>query len=271
MAVTSISVNAVGITAYAETIKEDAGNNMAAEECKGDPGFGICHISYEEQLQNILDNPDLDNDQKEAAVIAINEAIMLRDSFPEISLYAAASYSTITIPVTAYTQEEEFYCGPATARQTLEFLGSIVPGGYTPPPQSKIAEDIKTSKKDGTEWYNLIEYINYYKFMSTPHTYIEHNLNGLSNMETIIYNSLTQTRPEPPILQIDTGNDSSVLGYSTDGHYLNVSGIRTVNGNNEFQLTDPYRQRKSLSAKYYVKTYNIYNFTDNHWAKHFMC
>lgn len=265
--------SSIGVSASVVTIKENLNVDVLEEECNGDPGFGIHNIPYEKQLQEFLENPTLDDEQKEAAIIAINEAIMLRDNEQVSAPYAAnATYSEKTIPVTAYTQEESFYCGPATARQTLKYLGSIVPGGYNPPSQSIIAADIHTSKS-GTEWKYLINYINGFNFMNTPHTYIEHTPQSVGNMETIIYNSLTQSRPEPPILHINTGGNTSALGYSTTGHYLNVSGIRTSNGNNQFRLTDPNRQRLSepLPATYWVSTLVIYNFTRNHWAGHFMC
>ena len=249
-------------------------SNALAEECKGDPGFGIHHIPYEKQLQYFLDDPNLTAAQKDAAVIAINEAIQMRDAEPVMkSGTSRTTYTQMTIPVTAYTQEYSYYCGPATARQTLQYLGEIVPGTYSPPSQTTIAQAVHTSPSSGTEWYYLIAYINRFNFMNTPHSYIEHPLGTIDEMETIIFNSLNQDRPEPPILQIDTNNDSVTLGYPTDGHYLNVSGIRTKNGVNEFQLTDPYRQfgTLNLDPKYYVETSDIYRFTDYHWAEHFMC
>ena len=251
----------------------EAHKNTLVEECKGDPGFGIHHIPYEKQLQDILDNPKLTEAQKEMAVIAINEAIQIRETESKMqSINSRTTYTETTIGVTAYTQETNYYCGPATAYQTLKYLGGIVPGTYYPPSQSSIARAIYTTT-NGTEWNYLIDYINGFNYMNTPHLYIEHHLSNLATMETTIYNSLIQSRPEPPILHINTNGNSSALGYSTDGHYLNVSGIRTKNGVNQFQLVDPFRQYDdlNLAPKYYVQTSVIYTFTDNHWASHFMC
>lgn len=76
--------------------------------------------------------------------------------------------------------------------------------------------------------------------------------------------------PQPPILQINTDGNSSVLGYPTDGHYLNVSGIKTEDGVTYFQLTDPNRGRKNLTPKYDITVDKAYEFTMNHWAGHFL-
>ncbi len=253
----------------ASAVTENATQTQA--ECKGDPGYGISNISLEKQLEEFLADPDLTAEQKEAAKEKVEEAIMLRDS----GTYAArTTYSTVTLGVPSYTQKEVYYCGPATARQTIGFFGLSVPGGYTPPSQDDIADDIGTTTA-GTEWYMLRNYVNSYTFMGVSINYIEYTPTSVSNMEAVAHTAMVRSNRTPPILQVNTYNssgvsNSSILGYNTGGHYMNISGISTQSGVNYFRLTDPYRGKVGLSSVYNVKTSDIYTITRNHWAKHFL-
>lgn len=243
-------------------------------ECVGDPGYGISNIPLEQQLEDLLSNPNLTAAQREAATKKVEQAIAFRDAAAVDSANNAVlrqSYPTVTLSVPAYTQETNYYCGPATTRQTLGYLGMIVPGSYSPPSQSTIAAAIHTTT-NGTEWYNITAYINTFSFMGIPNNYIEYVPSSKSDMETVIYSALTQTNPTPPILQVKTNGYSSVMGYSTLGHYMNVSGMKTENGVNYYQITDPYRGRLSpaQSAKYDMTTDDVWTITQNHWAKHFL-
>lgn len=153
-------------------------------------------------------------------------------------------------------------------RQTMKFLGASVPGGYIPLSQDGLASELGTTI-DGTEWYMIRNYINGFTFMGVANNYIAYNPSSVSDMESTIYSTLTATNKTAPILQVDTAGNPC-LGYQTGGHYLNVSGIRTSGGKNQFRLTDPYREWKSKPPTYYVETSEIYEITCNHWARHFL-
>lgn len=242
--------------------------------CIGDPGYGLPTPSLEQQLEEFLNNPDLTEDQKRDAKEKVETAIFFRDSaVPDNagSDIQNRSYSTVTLSVPAYTQEEDYYCGPATTRQTLGYLGMVVPGGYNPPTQSTIAAAVYTTTS-GTEWNYITAYINSFTFMGISNNYFAYTPSSKNNMESVINSALTQTHPTPPILQINTNGYSSTMGYSTSGHYMNVSGIKTESGTNYFQITDPNRGRLSpaLSSKYYMTTSYAWTITQNHWAQHFL-
>ncbi len=260
------SVNMWTVNANADTDVENQGKFVS--ECQGDPGFGMPSETLEEQLENFLNNPELTEEQKLAAKSKVEQAISFRDDAMMNVRSVTATYPNVTIPVTAFKQDYTYYCGPATTRQTMKFLGASVPGGYIPPSQSYIASALGTTTA-GTEWYMIRDYINGFTFMGVANNYVAYNPSSVSDMESTIYSTLTATHKTAPILQVDT-DGNTCLGYQTGGHYLNVSGIRTSGGINEFRLTDPYRERIGLEPTYYAKTSNIYQITINHWAQHFL-
>lgn len=243
-------------------------------ECKGDPGYGISNIPLEQQLEEMLSSPNLTEAQRQATIEKMEGLIAFRDAAAVNAVGNAAStksYATVTLSVPAYTQETHYYCGPATTRQTLGYLGSIVPGTYYPPSQSTIAEAIHTTT-NGTEWYNIVAYINTFSFMGIHNNYAEYVPTSQSDMEDVIYFALTKTNPTPPILQIKTNGHSQAMEYSTPGHCMNISGMKTVSDVNKYEVTDPYRGRisSSLSPKYDLTTEFVWEITQNHWAKHFL-
>jgi len=261
---TAVSSLAVGSTTNATN--DDNVSERQSGYCKGDPGYGISNIPLEKQLEDFLNNPELTPQQKEAARLKVEEAIYMRDN----PVQTRVSYSTVTLNLTDYTQENKYYCGPATTRQTLGFLGnSWIYGGYTPPTQSTIASKIGTTTS-GTEWYNIVNYINSFSFLTYKPNYVEVLPTSVAVMETGINSSLLAG--VPPILQVYSTADPKILGYTTQGHYLNVSGIRTNNGKNQYEVTDPYRKLNdpNSAAKYYIDTDKAYEITQNHWAKHYM-
>ena len=74
------------------------------ETCQGDPGYGISNISLEQQLSDYLANPNLTSEQRSAAESKINSAIDLRDG----KIQTRTTYQTVTLTVTAYTQETNY-------------------------------------------------------------------------------------------------------------------------------------------------------------------
>lgn len=235
------------------------------ETCQGDPGYGISNISLEQQLSDYLANPNLTSEQRSAAESKINSAIDLRDG----KIQTRTTYQTVTLTVTAYTQETNYYCGPATTRQSLNYLAGYAPSYFPIPSQSELATRLGTTTA-GTEWYKIRDYLNGFSFPTFQPHYVEYSPTSSTDMTDTLYSGLTASHPILPILQVNTSGNTTILGYSTSGHYMNVSGIKTENGQVKFQVTDPYCGRIGLSAKYYVSASNLYTITRNHWAKHFL-
>lgn len=266
----AITLPTVSLTAFADGSTKNALESVA--ECQGDFGYGISHIPLETQLEEFLNDPNRSEENKQAVKEKIEVAIASRDSAASGSRSSNSAnvvYPTVTLSVPAYTQINYYYCGPATTKQTLQYLGYVVPGTYYSPTQETIAEAIGTTT-NGTEWYRIRNYLNSFTFMGIATNYVEYCPTSSADMAATIYSGLTATNPQPPILQINTDGNSSVLGYPTDGHYLNVSGIKTEDGVTYFQLTDPNRGRKNLTPKYDITVDKAYEFTMNHWAGHFL-
>lgn len=272
---------ATSITVFAqdsEELHDDEVNSNAEavidykSECRGDCGYGISHLPLEEQLEDFLKDPNRSEESKQATKEKIQKAISFRDSYLKVEREENLSntyYPEITIGVPSYTQINGYYCGPATTRQSLKYLSYVVPGEFAAPSQTSIASSIGTTTS-GTEWYRIRNYLNSYTFAGITTDYIEYVPSNSDNMTSVLYLGITETNPEPPILQVDTNGDTSILGYSTGGHYLNASGIKTESGINKIQLTDPNRARVGLSSKYYITSANAYTITNNHWASHFL-
>ena len=238
------------------------------EVCQGDPGYGISNIPLEQQLEDFLDNPNLTEEQKRAAEEKVNSAIQLRDN-SSVQVQSTGSYRNITLSVTAYKQETRYYCGPATTRQSLDYLSGYAPGYFYLPTQTELANKLGTTT-NGTEWYRIRNYLNGFSFPTFQPNYVEYTPTSCSNMTSTLYRELNSAHPILPILQVNAEKNKDILGYTTKGHYMNVSGIKTVNGQVKFQLTDPYREWAGKEPKYYLLDSEIYEVTRNHWAKHFL-
>ena len=238
------------------------------EACQGDPGYGISNIPLEQQLADYLDNPNLTEKQRAAAEAKVNSAIALRDA-RDSRIQTRTSYPTITLSVTPYKQETSYYCGPATTRQSLDYLGGYAPSYFSVPSQSVLAQKLGTTR-NGTEWYRIRNYLNGFSFPSFQPHYVECTPTSCNDMTNTLYNGLNAAHPIVPIMQVNTNGNQSILGYPTRGHYLNVSGIKTENGQVKFQLTDPNGEAGEYGLQYYVTATNLYTITRNHWAKHFL-
>lgn len=266
--------NAFFVDALEDTcsLSLDAESFLSQEhECKGDYEYGSSNFTYEEQLEKYLANPNYSAEQKEQFKAAVKKAIFERDNPPSPK---AMNFANITIPVPSYAQLKNYYCGPATTKQTLQYIGNHIVGSYNSPHQYTIASALGTEINQCTFWEDIQTYLNGYVFAGVAVCYLEHTPSSNYQMEAGIHSALNAHHP--PILHISTFDSTGygnggVLGYETHGHYLNASGYKSESNFQYYRVTDPERARLGYSpAAIWVKTTTIYNFTINHPYHHYL-
>ena len=243
----------------------------------GDGDTGI-PLSYEEQLVQIEEDETLTPEQKEIQkekltfgeqINQIERNSGLSRAEKDSKLYrlsgdlAEPMATSISLYVFYFKQETSYYCGPATARQTIAtILNSVV----RVPTQSAIANDPAfggVSASGGTlNATKMRQYIN----SKASANYVEVVNYTSGAMQLCLDRGLTDGNP--PILRM-TGNKGDIWPYTTQGHYLNVSG--KINATT-YQVTDPYIEyvKPSITNGKYTRTLSqIHSVTQQHTAKSF--
>ncbi len=238
-------------------------------------------LSYEEQLVQIEKDDSLTQEQKEIQKekLTFGEQVnqIERDSglsraekdsrIKALKGSVIARAASISLHVFYFKQETNYYCGPATARQSMAtILNSVV----RTPSQSTIANDPAfggVTQSGGTlNPTKMRQYIN----SKASANYVEVVNYTQGAMQLCLDRGLTDGAP--PILRMkNTKAQSTNAGwlYTTNGHYLNVSG--KINATT-YQVTDPYIQWVNASyttGKYNVTLSQIHDVTQQHDAKSF--
>ena len=142
------------------------------------------------------------------------------------------------IQVPCYKQKTRYWCGPATVKQTLQYLKGSSPS------QTALAKALGTTS--GTSIYAIRKYLNNNQ---NKNTYVQMTPSSNNAMQNAMMMAV-KTYKAPPILlvRITNKNFGGKAEYTSDGHYLNVSGVYhvyatpfsgyTVN----YRLVDPYKQ-----------------------------
>lgn len=192
----------------------------------------------DQQLAVIKTNPNFSVAQKAAAE---EKAELLKALLSgEIVVQPRSSSCTNYVPF--YPQKNDYYCGPASIQQTLGHYY------YTPmPPQDTIYEETGHS-----EWGDMIAYLNQKLNPSEEPGYIYYQEwwnHSSKNMQTTI--TSIAGAGTPIIAHISVGQagrtsytDTRHWPYTTDGHYLSISGY--YNNGSQIQVTDPFIMRTSV-------------------------
>lgn len=176
------------------------------------------------------------------------------------SLFRLKVKGDINLSVPGFRQKEKYYCGPATTKQTLAFFLK----SNQVPDQDTLANkyNLRTTT-DGTDMTLISGVINkYLKKYSSKIKYSMDNIGTQEEWKKKVLKSLSNNKPV--ILDINSSSYSSDWGYYTSGHFLNVSGYRVKNGEEEIKVTDPALLDKrekwhSLSL--------VYKVNNAHWRK----
>lgn len=168
-----------------------------------------------------------------------------------------SSYPAKRIKVKQYEQKNGYYCGPATTKQTLQYING------KSPTQKVIAEALGTTKA-GTDGTQIVVYLNQKQtrvnFMISTNT-------TKSGIKKRIYHDIA-IMDAPPIARLKF-TDANVWGYSTQGHFLNISGYSS--GMNRVQVTDPNITRvddNNKTGKYYISFKNLQQALKDHPNHH---
>ncbi len=216
-------------------------------------------ISALDSNSNFIDG---DNDLPSPDAIDLSKMdnnIMLLDQFP----------SSFTISVPVCKQETSYYCGPATVQQVLKFNNGV----SDTTTQAAIAKAIGTTTS-GSTLSPMLPYIREH----TTYGFVGYQIYKNPSIEQMRYLIAKTVYFDygPPIARIvfkKTGN----WPYSTNGHYLNVSGYDYKNesnlsaSNNRVRLTDPNIQRVNPSSdgSYWVTLSEIHTATATANSKEF--
>ena len=224
--------------------------------------------SFESDRQAVLERTDLTTEQKARFLAKIDETEKIMNGAPQeqkamAGALAASSYNiyNCTMAVPFYKQETRYFCGPATARQTIAYIkGSALS-------QSTLASIMGTTSSNGTDGSRVVSCINAYQ---TRYLYQRLYPTSESSMITVAGKAIN-TWAAPPILHVkmDAG-----WPYTSKGHYMNISGIKKSGSRVMFEVTDPYYTwvyPSAVSGKYPIFSTIAYNSTRAHPAGEFIC
>lgn len=222
-------------------------------------------MMFGEQVNQIELDSTLSRSAKDSRINALNASFFGASN--QISPFAAEHISLI---VPYFKQETNYYCGPATARQTISSIKGALTGTGVPS-QSAIANDPAfggvTSGGGTLNATKMRQYIN----SKAGVNYVEVVNYTASAMQMCIDRGM-ETYKMPPILRMKNASGNSSWLYTTDGHYCNISA--KINSTT-YQITDPYIKWAYPDGNiYYTGKYNrtldqIYNVTQQHSAKSF--
>ena len=165
----------------------------------------------------------------------------------------ATSNASGTIAVPYYKQQNSYYCGPATTRQTVSFIKGSASS------QSVIATAIGTT----TAGSDLTPMKNYLNNVQSRNAYVITTSPSESYLQFIAEYAVSESSPSMARLKIAKGGNWQ---YSTNGHFMNISGYKSYGG--YIRVTDPYIGwvQTSSSGTYYVTSRELYVATANHFA-----
>lgn len=172
-----------------------------------------------------------------------------------------SSVTSKVLSVPYYKQETGYYCGPATTKQTLQFVKGSSPS------QSTIAKILGTTQSNGTDGTKIVSYLN---ASQNKINYVISKPKSHDNFTSTI-NTALRSYNSAPIIRIKHTKTEG-WPYNTNGHYLNISGQKMSGSTIMHQLTDPYIQwinTSNSSGKFYIKSSLVYKGIQNHFAKHF--
>lgn len=195
------------------------------------------------------------------ATLAEVEAVLNADTTAE-----PRSTTGKTLDVPYFEQEESYYCGPATVKQTYSFLNEFLNGSTYSPPQSNLRYILDTTE-DGTDQNNIETYLNS-SFPSISYSMLWRNgaYTNATQMFNLIKTDINNNKPSIAHVIISAKLEAdSEWNYTTGGHYLNFRGyVEAVStGVDIVLITDPnFDGHGYSSGRYGVIKEAVYAATD---------
>jgi hypothetical protein len=134
--------------------------------------------------------------------------------------------------VTNYTQEKNYWCGPASTRQTLGFHKTISGSGTGLPSQTTLARKIGTTT-NGSATSGIVSALNSYEGTFGNISYVGSNIVGTASPYESFVNRIGLDLQQPngagywPCIPITLMQTSKIPRYNSHAsrHYMSISGI----------------------------------------------
>lgn len=218
--------------------------------------------SLEVQVAELLVGSRLSATQKETVRDAIGQNGFQNGGIALYSIVDPSELAYINLSVPYYKQETSNYCGPATTKQTLQYING------TSLSQDEYADQIGAWSNSLGRYYKRSEKYNGYASATTRivpyvnanqsrHSYMvagkeKYNVSvddmkacincGMENNYPIIFNiKVTGITPNTSASSLN-----AKWPYTTSGHFLNISGQYATGS--AYYLTDPYYLYSSSSS-----------------------
>lgn len=173
-------------------------------------------------------------------------------------------YKTIAVP--HYKQETNYYCAPATLKQTLQYINgkSLSQSTYA----SSSYLNTEKVKFDGKRWTTDTKMLSNLNALQTSTEYDQGDVDSKEKLLYYISEDLN-TKDVPTILIIKTINSNNTKtnewSYKAPGHFLNASGLKA--SGTDIEVVDPYITwvvPAERDGTYWMKTQNVYQAVINH-------
>jgi hypothetical protein len=153
---------------------------------------------------------------------------------------ASALYGVHTLSATNYKQETSYYCGPASARQSLSWHRARSGSSATLPSQSTLAGRIGTTTS-GSLTTGIARGLNSYNGTFGTVNYVASNLTDTGDPTGAFYNRIgwmLESARTVPVILTATARIPRYSGHSSR-HYMSVSGIDDTGSSVKMRSVDP--------------------------------
>lgn len=231
-----LCLGTVNITVHAEDTKKIVINNSDTTD----------YISPDAQLTRFLSDKVLTSERTAAAISKHNLGQALASGS---GLTRSANVPAKTLNVPWYSQSNGYYCGPATIKQTIQFIN-----GYSAT-QDQLATALGTSSSYGTDTNNMCVYLN-----NNTDCYYE-VLWWWANAAAFSTMVISNTDDNVPIVGHVIISYKGDWPYTTGGHYINYNGYSEYG--EMFDVTDPFVDRfGDTDGKYKISNDEAERVTD---------
>lgn len=211
--------------------------------------------------------PDGDMSIEEGAVPGIplqdqllNEQKLAQMNAANSARVSGSEYMVLAVPTSK--QDNGHYCGPATVRQTLLYFKSQVSGYYNlfVPTQSTLAGEtyLNTDLTESTDMTKIAPVLN--SILGASH----YSMVSIGTQDDWINKATYALYVKKPVILDIKAVAGSGWPYTTDGHFLNVSGYDRTSSTHRAQVTDPWEGK--LGSHWY-DTSLVYSVNNAHWRR----
>ena len=152
----------------------------------------------------------------------------------------SALYGLHTLSAANYKQETSYYCGPASARQSLSWHKAKSGSTAALPSQSTLAGRAGTTTS-GSLTTGIVRALNSYNGAFGTVNYVASNLTDTGNATSAFYTRIgwmLQDARTVPIILTSTARIPRYNGHASR-HYMSVSGINDLNTAITMRSVDP--------------------------------